>query len=81
MRFWERELLQLIASFEAKFGHRPTAILAWQEAYSRITSDCRNVVRHRSGPVVYRGIEVLMVDAPGTRIVLDGGKLARDWEE
>lgn len=81
MKYWERELWQLISSFESQFGHRPSAILAWRDAYRRITSDCRNVVMHRSGPVIYRGIEVLMVDATGTRIVLDGGKLDRDWEE
>lgn len=81
MTFWERELLQLIATFEGQFGCRPTAILAWSDAYSRITSDCRNVVRRKYGPALYRGIEVLRVDAPGDRIILDGGVLDRDWEE
>lgn len=81
MKYWERELFQLIASFESQFGHRPSAILAWRDAYRRITSDCRNVVMHRSGPVIYRGIEVLRVDAPGDRIILDGGVICRDWED
>lgn len=81
MKHWERELLQMIASFEAKFGHRPSAILAWRGAYSRITADCRDVVRHRNGPVTYRSMEVLRVDAPGDRIVLDGGLLCQDWED
>lgn len=81
MKSWERELATMIAAFEARFGHRPTAILARHDAYGRITADCRNVVRQKYGPVLYRGIEVLRVDAPGDRIILDGGVLDRDWEE
>ena len=82
MTFWERELLQLIAAFEGQFGCRPTAILAWSDAYSRIGADWQNVVVRRDGPKVFwKGIEVLRVDAPGDRVILDGGVLDRDWEE
>ena len=82
MEYWERELRQLISSFEAQFGCRPTAILAWNDAFSRIRSDWQNVVVQRfSGKVIWRGYEVLRVDAPGDRIVLDGGVLFRDYEE
>lgn len=81
MAYWERELRQMLATFEARNGSSPTAILAWGDAYRRITSDCRNAVRKRSGPVRYRGIDVLRVDAPGDRIVLDGGRMLCEYEE
>lgn len=82
MKYWERELRQLISSFEAQFGCRPTAILAWNDAYSWIRSDWQNVVVQRfSGKIIWRGYDVIRVDAPGDRIVLDGGVLDRHWEE
>ena len=82
MKYWERELIQLIAAFEGQFGCRPTAILAWSDAYSRIRADWQNAVVHRDGRrITWRGFEVLRVDAPGDRIILDGGVLDRDWEE
>lgn len=82
MKAWERELVQLISGFESKFGCRPTAILAWRDAYSRIKADWQNVVIRKNGPKIYwKGDEVLRVDAPGDRIVLDGGALFRDYEE
>lgn len=82
MSAWQRELALLISGFIAQFGCSPTAILAWNDAYSRIRADWRNVVVHKgSGKIVWKGYEVLRVDAPGDRIILDGGVLCRDWED
>lgn len=82
MKHWERELVLLINAFEDEFGCSPTAILAWNDAYSRIKADWQNVVICKGSPkIIWKGIEVLLVDAPGDRIVLDGGVLDRDWEE
>lgn len=80
MKYWERELAQLISGFISQFGCEPTAILARHDAYSRIKADM-NTVRCRDGRVIWKGYEVLLVDAPGDRIILDGGVLDRGWEE
>lgn len=82
MKYWERELTVLIAGFEEEFGCRPTAILAWNDAYDRFRADWQNTVVYKgSRRVTWKGYEVLRVDAPGDRIVLDGGMLDRGWEE
>lgn len=80
MSAWQRELALLISGFISRFGCSPTAILAWNDAYSRIKSDI-NTVRRRDGRVIWKAIEVLRVDAPGDRIILDGGVLDQGWEE
>lgn len=82
MKYWERRLALLISGFISQFGCEPTAILAWNDAYARIKADWKNVVTHRgSHRITWKGYEVLRVDAPGDRIILDGGVLVRDWEE
>lgn len=82
MKSWERELIQMMIAFEDEFDRRPTAILAWNDAYRRIKADWQNVVLRKGSPkIIWKGLEVLRVDAPGDRIVLDGGKLDLDWED
>ena len=82
MKRWEQELAHMIGRFVDQFGCAPTAVLAWNDAFNRIRSDSLNVVRRKGSPkITWRGYEILRVDAPGDRIILDGGLLCRDYEE
>lgn len=74
MNHFEKQLMIRIHDYTKHNGRRPAAILAWNDAYARIRSDWQNVVVYRDRKtLVWKGCEVLRVDAPGDNVhLLDG---------
>lgn len=83
MKAFERRLEKMIFRYALENGRGPTKILAWDDAYNRIASDWQNVVVRRDGPkIVWKGLEVLRVDAPGDDMILVGNSeifVSEDW--